>query len=282
MKYFSHFCNFAVENKRYTQMNSNIKALFFDIDGTLVSFKTHRIPQSTVDALQQAKRNGVKVYISTGRPIMIINNLGQIDHLIDGYITTNGARCFVGDTTVCLHPISRSDVMEVVADADRNDYSVIVVGERHLVVYHPTDVVRKVFVEGLGVTNLDFSTHLDDLAHEEVLQLTPFCSAQQEAQLMPRLHHCNSGRWHPAFTDITSGDADKGKGLHAMADYLGLDISQTMAFGDGGNDISIISEAGIGVAMGNAGDNVKAIADFVTSSVDEDGVRNALLHFGVI
>lgn len=263
-------------------MKRNIKALFFDIDGTLVSFRTHLIPQSTVEALQEAKRNGVAIYISTGRPLMIINNLGQIEHLIDGYITTNGARCFVGDHTVCLRPISRKDVDEVVADADRCDYPVIVVGERHLVVYHPTDIVRKIFVEGLGVVNLDFSTQLETLADEEILQLTPFCSAEQEAELMPRLSNCTSGRWHPAFTDITSGEADKGKGLHAMAQYLGLDIAETMAFGDGGNDISIIREAGVGVAMGNANEELKVCADFVTSSVDEDGVKNALLHFGVI
>ena len=86
-------------------MDKKIKALFFDIDGTLVSFKSHRIPQSTVDALEQAKKNGVKVYISTGRPKQIINNLGQIEHLIDGYITANGARCFVEDTLVSQHTI---------------------------------------------------------------------------------------------------------------------------------------------------------------------------------
>ena len=67
-----------------------------------------------------------------------------------------------------------------------------------------------------------------------------------------------------------------------MADYLGLNISETMAFGDGGNDITIVQEAGIGVAMGNAGDNLKAVADYITTSVDEDGVMNALLKYGVI
>lgn len=259
-----------------------IKALFFDIDGTLVSFQTHRIPQSTVDALEQAKRNGVKVYISTGRPKMIITNLGQIEHLIDGYITTNGARCFVGNHTVCQHPISQADVDRVVSAADRDGYPVIVVGERHLAIHHLTPIVEEIFVKGLGVDSLDFQTDLADLAGEDVLQLTPFCSEEQEKMLMPTLDNCTSGRWHPAFTDITAGDADKGKGLHAMAEYLGLDISQTMAFGDGGNDITIIREAGVGVAMGNAGDNVKAIADYVTTSVDEDGVKNALEHFGVI
>ena len=113
-------------------MDKKIKALFFDIDGTLVSFTTHRIPQSTVDALEQAKKNGVEVYISTGRPQLIINNLGQIEHLIDGYITTNGARCFVGDKVVSQHAILSEDVKTIIEAADRDDYPAIVVGEHHL------------------------------------------------------------------------------------------------------------------------------------------------------
>ena len=55
-----------------------------------------------------------------------------------------------------------------------------------------------------------------------------------------------------------------------------------MAFGDGENDISMLEFAGIGVAMGNAGDEVKAIADYVTDSVDDDGIEKALVHFGLI
>ena len=67
-----------------------------------------------------------------------------------------------------------------------------------------------------------------------------------------------------------------------MADYLGLNIEETMAFGDGGNDISIIKKAGVGVAMGNAGDELKQVADYITTHVDEDGVKNALIKYGVI
>lgn len=51
-----------------------IKAIFFDIDGTLVSFNTHRIPQSAIDAISMAKAKGVRIYISTGRPLSLINN----------------------------------------------------------------------------------------------------------------------------------------------------------------------------------------------------------------
>ncbi len=263
-------------------MERKIKALFFDVDGTLVSFRTHRIPQSTVDALEQAKARGVKVYISTGRPVVIITNLGQIEHLVDGYITTNGAHCFVGDDLVCRFPISPSDVQKVLDDSDRQDYPVIVVGERHIAVHNRKPIVDRLFVEGLGVDNLDFSLGVDDLKDEQILQLSPFCSAEQEEAFHESLENCNSGRWHPAFTDITAGEADKGNGLRHMADYLGLDIAETAAFGDGGNDISIIKAAGVGIAMGNAGEEVKEVADYVTTSVDDDGVRNALLHFGVI
>ena len=62
-----------------------IKAVFFDIDGTLVSFKTHRIPQSTLDAVAALRSRGIKVYIATGRPVPFIDNLGELEY--DGMIT---------------------------------------------------------------------------------------------------------------------------------------------------------------------------------------------------
>ena len=99
---------------------------------------------------------------------------------------------------------------------------------------------------------------------------------------MPDLPGCTSARWYPAFCDITSAAADKANGIRAIAKHLGIDISETMAFGDGGNDKSMLMAAGIGVAMGNAVDDVKAHANYVTTSVDEDGIKNALLNFGVI
>lgn len=260
-----------------------IKSLFFDIDGTLVSLSTHQIPQSTIDALAKAKANGVGVYISTGRPISLITNLRAIEPLIDGYITTNGALCLVGGTTVCCTPIDPIDVATLKADADANDYAVLVVGERDVRLYNPKPIFDTVFRDGLCVTNVDTSQPADEvLAEQRILQFSPFISQEQEAALMPRMSHCVSGRWHPAFTDITAKEADKGKGLAAMAKHLGLDISETMAFGDGGNDVAILRRAGIGVAMGNAGEAAREAADYITTSVDDDGIANALRHFNVI
>lgn len=260
-----------------------IRSLFFDIDGTLCSLKTHAIPESTVKALEAARTNGIKVFISTGRPIAIITNLGAIEHLIDGYITTNGAYCFVGDDVVRCTPIPEKDVRMMMRDAEEYGYPCIIAGDRGLAVFnHPKETVDRVFRRELNVTNIDMEKPVGDILAGHVFQVTPFFAAGHEPLLMARLSHCISARWHPEFTDITAREADKGKGLEVMAEYLGLDISETMAFGDGGNDISIIRQAGVGVAMGNAADEVKASADYVTTSVDDDGVMNALRHFGVI
>ena len=257
-------------------------ALFFDIDGTLVSFKTHEIAASTILALTQAKANGHKIYIATGRPINIITNLGAIDHLIDGYVTTNGARCFVGQETVLLNAIPQEEARLVVSDAQAKGYGLIVVGDRDLAVLDPNGDVDRIFRVELAVENLCKARPLEEVMSQPILQLTPFFTAEYEQELMPRIAGCISGRWHPAFTDITAISADKGRGLLAMASHEGFPPSDTVAFGDGGNDTSMIIAAGTGVAMGNALEQLKSAADYVTTSVDDDGVLNALRHLRLI
>lgn len=257
-------------------------ALFFDIDGTLVSFKTHEIPPSTVFALIQAKANGHKVFVSTGRPPLIITNLGAIGHLIDGYVTINGALCFVGEEVVRCIDIPKDAVQLLVKDAQEKNYGLIVVGEKDMAVLDPKGEAEQLFRNEIDVEIASGAKPLDAVLGQRILQLTPFFPEAYERELMKRIPSCNSGRWHPAFTDITAKGADKGEGIRTMAEHLGLDFQNTIAFGDGGNDSSMIKAAGIGVAMGNALESLKAEADYTTTSVDNDGIMNALRHLGLI
>lgn len=258
-------------------------ALFFDIDGTLVSFDTHQIPASTIFALTQAKANGHRVFIATGRPIQILTNIGAIEHLVDGYITTNGAHCFVGDEVVCTNAIAQQDVDIMLDDALRYDYSCVVASTTQFALYNPHPDFDQIFIQQLAVEGLNADCmNLEKALTEPILQFSPFFDIEHEQQLMPRLSGCISGRWHPAFTDITARGTDKGSALHKMSRHLGIDMAHTIAFGDGGNDLTMIREAGIGVAMGNANDLLKQHADHITTSVDDNGILQAFRHFGII
>ena len=257
-------------------------ALFFDIDGTLVSFKTHQIPDSTIQALTLAKKAGHKVFIATGRPPLIITNLGAIEHLIDGYVTINGALCYVGDQVISSKEIANRTARLVMQDAHEKNYGLIMVGEKDVAVLDPQGEVDKIFRREICVENLNQARPFEEVLQQRIFQLTPFFDEDYEKEILSLLTDCTAGRWHPAFTDITAKGADKGEGLLAMTQYLGLDPQHTMAFGDGGNDSSMIRTAGIGVAMGNALECLKKEADYVTTSVDEDGIWNALRHYGLI
>ena len=257
-----------------------IKALFFDIDGTLVSFKTHRIPESTVDILRKVKQQGIKVFIATGRPTQFIINLKQIEDLIDGWVTTNGANCFIGEKTIYRKEMKKEDIQQLIAYSDEQNFPVVIVGNKDIAVHHFNQLVDDTFHKGLGVDTLNFKEKdLEDLEGQDILQMTPFCNSEQEKYIMQKLKDSTSGRWCDAFIDITARGAEKGEGIAAIAKSEGFKIEETMAFGDGGNDNSMIIKAGIGVAMGNANNETKAVADYVTTNVDENGIRNALLHF---
>lgn len=258
------------------------KALFFDIDGTLVSFETHSIPQSTIDALEAAKRNGVKVFISTGRPRQLINNIGAVEHLVDGYVMATGACCTLGDQTVNLQTIPDNEARQMVRLSNELQFGCLVVGTRDLAIINPTDEMRHVVFDVLNVSYNSWDVPLAEVMDQGILQFTPFFTPEQEHTVLAAMPHCISTRWHPAFSDVTLSTADKGRGLLAITQALGISPDDTMAFGDGGNDVSIMHAAGTGVAMGNATDEVKSHADYVTADVDHDGISLALRHFGVI
>lgn len=259
-----------------------IKALFFDVDGTLVSFNTHNIPESTREALRLAHESGVKLFIATGRPHQLLNNIPEVEPLMDGYILATGALCTCGSRVVSEALIPHDEAVAVVDFCRERNLSAVVVGKDDLQIINRNEKFEHIFRNMLNVTYNKFDVPMEEVINQGVLQITPFLTASEEASILPHLPGCISSRWYPAFCDITSVNADKANGISSIAQHLGIDISETMAFGDGGNDLSMLRAAGTGVAMGNALDEVKTHAAYVTSSVDEDGIWNALKHFDII
>jgi Cof subfamily protein (haloacid dehalogenase superfamily) len=259
------------------------KALFFDIDGTLVSFNTHRIPSSTIEALEAAHAKGIKIFIATGRPKSIINNLSELQErkLIDGYITMNGAYCFVESKVIYKSPVLPEEVQAVAYFCKEKGVPCFFVGEHSMKVCQSNDLVRKIFFEFLQVNEIPVST-FEEATRDNIFQMTPFITVKEEKEIRPYIPDCEIGRWHPAFADITAKGNTKQKGMDEFIRHFGFLLEETMAFGDGGNDVSMLRHAATGVAMGQASDEVKQFADYVTDSVDDNGIRNAMKYFGII
>lgn len=268
----------TADNDRYHMQNDKkLKAFFFDIDGTLVSFATHRIPGSAVQAIAKAHSMGHKIVISTGRPTAIITNLGQLQQLglVDAYITMNGAYCYCGDKVLYSNPIDEEDARLIAGYAMEQGKPCVFVGEHDMSIAGENEEAMHIFGEDLAAPSLSRTDYDAPLA-KPLYQITPFFTDEQQRRIESQLKSCEMGRWHPAFVDVTAKGCTKAKGLDVVLDYFGMSIGQAVAFGDGGNDVPMLRHAGLGIAMGNANDEVKSQADRVTTSIDDNGIANAM------
>lgn len=257
-----------------------VKAIFFDIDGTLVSFNTHRIPESAIKALALVREKGIKVFIATGRHRSAINNLG--DEEFDGYVTMNGSYCVNKQgEAVYKHRIPSTDIESLLNYLENKEsFPCILVQENSLLMNFKNEKAEQIF-EQLSFPEPPMG-NLRDVPADNVYQLIAFFEEHQEERIMQVLPGCESTRWSPLFTDVVPKGSNKSVGIDKLLESYGITPQETMAFGDGGNDIAMLKHVGVGIAMGNAENEVKEAADYTTDGVDDDGIYNALKHFGII
>ena len=248
-----------------------IKAAFFDIDGTLLSFETHRVSEGTVRAFETLHRHGVRTFISSGRPKVLIP---PMPIGFDGYITMNGGLVFTPEETLFSNPIPRSDSEAWVDFAKQNRLCTMVFTREHMYASQLNTAGEQIRQQ------LEFEmppvVDIDAFRQHEAYQLIALMPASLDTQVASLLPHCRLPRWHPAFTDIVAHGNSKAIGMEAICRRFGIRQEETLAFGDGGNDIEMLQWAGIGVAMGNAADSVKQHADMVTTTVDEEGIEHTI------
>lgn len=256
-----------------------IKIAFFDIDGTLVSFKTHSVPLSTIHAIEQLRAKGVKVFVATGRHKDTINNLGELQ--FDGYVTMNGAYCYAGDEVIFKLPIPHEDVMSMLElQRSYKEFPVFFLAENRISAnFFNAETDELIKLINFPVPPIE---SIDVIRRREIFQMVSFFTGEDASYVMSKIPSCSDARWYPTFTDIINKDASKMVGVQKILDYYGFKPDEAMAFGDGGNDIPMLKAVEYSVAMGNAVDEVKAVANYVTTDVDSDGILNALQYFSVI
>lgn len=257
-----------------------IKAAFFDVDGTLVSFRTHKVPPSTEKAIEILKSKGIKVIISTGRSINHLDHVRYLD--FDGFITFNAGYCVDKEGTLLLRSgLASEDVASVIEEAKNTSLGFSFMSEKEVGIHNVTPEVRSVYAQlNLPIPPL---IDLDTYDISSVLQANIFIPQEEENAFMQRvMPNSVATRWSPAFADVNPKGQSKKNGVQVFCEQLGIHPSETISFGDGGNDVEMLKHTGIGIAMENATPETKRAADYVTNHVDEDGIWNALKMYNII
>jgi len=270
-------------------INNHYTLLVVDIDGTLLG-KSGTISNEDKAALARASDSGVQVVLSTGRVIQaslkIIHQLS-----LDGYhIFFDGALVANPETgeEVYISPITRECVRQVVELAHRQEIDLDLYSTTRYFVERETwaSDIRRIFF-GIQPNVVDFTKLW---RRETIIKGTLTVRSTEEKAKVENFYHQFKGQLNfsrtttPAYPDVdfinvVAPDVSKGRALEVLASFLGIPLAEVMAIGDGDNDVSLLSKAGLAVAMDNAPEELKAVADYVTFDVEHQGVAAAIDKF---
>lgn len=250
----------------------------FDIDGTLFDNQNRVVPDSTIKALRELKKNH-QIGIATGRAGFMLYAVEEIVDLVDYFVLINGQIVKAGDKTIFSEPIDTGLIAALVKDFEKFNLAYGFEGEKDEAISRVDDNV----VDSFAVLDLHLPpVNKNYFREREVYQVWVFCTPEMADELRRAHPYFQFIRWFDRGYDVLPVTASKGAAVKRLINHLGIDASDVVAFGDGDNDYEMIAEAGIGIAMGNASEKVKAAADYVTAPVDADGLYKALKHFKFI
>lgn len=257
---------------------NGIKIVFFDIDGTLFKLHTNEMTPKTLEALRKLRANGIKICIATGRSPMGLPKFEGIE--FDAYLTYNGSYCYADDKTIFSNSLQKNDVKQVLCNAAKMGKPVTVALKTEMSSNGlDADLEHYMAVENL---DLEVSEDFDEKVKDEVYQIMLACCPEEYDAILENVKHAKIATWWDKAVDIIPANGGKGMGIAAMLNYFGFDKSEALAFGDGNNDIEMLQAVGTGVAMGNASQDLKAVADVVCKDVSEDGIYWYCKEFGII
>src|SRR5690625_715268 len=253
------------------------KIIFLDIDGTLVD--EHKvIPLSTKKAIRQLQQAGVHVALATGRPPFMYEHIRK-ELNIQTYVSFSGQHAVVNGETVYQRPINAQSMIALHEQALTKKFPMVFMSDtimRSTVANHP---YVKQSLARLKFPYPEVEQHFP--LQQTVYQALLFCEAENN-NIKNDHTDLYFLRWHKYAIDILPKGGSKAVGINKVMEALNLDHENSYAIGDGMNDFEMFQEVGTSIAMGNAVKPLKEIADYVTDSVDEDGVINAFKKFALI
>lgn len=248
------------------------KLLFFDVDGTLYNSQK-QLSRTTKDAIAAAKQNGHIVAIATGRgPFMIEDIRRELG--IDTFVTYNGQYVVHDGDVVFTDELTKAQLTNIIDFAKARQEPVVFMTEREMIASVPEHEAI-----GASLATLKYPyprVEADYFKENPVYQLLLYTTSEHERLYAETFADVQLVRWHPASCDVLPKAGSKARGIQKLAETLGFSMDDTMAFGDGLNDVQMLAAAGIGVCMGNGHEQAKTAADYVVGHVDEDGLHEAM------
>lgn len=277
-----------------------IKAVFFDIDGTLIN-DSRTVLKSTEAAIKSLQEQGILVGLATGRgPFFVKPFMDKLD--LDFAVTYNGQYIFSKDRVISATPIDKQSLRDLIAYAKEHRKEISLGTEQAMqgskimtfgmssfsqwaTQFIPRKMTRTVSHGFNKIVSKALPQHEEDLLkliQEPIYQVLILADPAESAKIEADFPHLKFTRSSPYAADIINQGMSKLEGIRLVGQEYGFDIHQVMAFGDSDNDLEMLSGVGLSIAMGNGTSSVKEVAKHTTSSNSQDGIHRALEHFGIL
>lgn len=254
------------------------KIVFFDIDGTLVN-EHKEVPEDTINAVQELKEQGIEPVIATGRAPYFIKPLAE-KLGIDSFVCMNGAYVVYKGTPIYKREISKQSLEALVKLAGEHSHGLVFEGEHAFCADQADHPFITESVLSLKVELPDYNPEF--WRTDSIYQVFLHCLSDEEYLYEGLTSDFTLIRWHPKAMDVLPLGGSKAQGIEALLNKLGYTAADAVAFGDGLNDKEMLDLVGFGIAMGNSHPELLPFADFVTTHVDEQGIRNGLVKAGLL
>lgn len=262
-----------------------IKMLVFDVDGTLYDLKHHEIPASAIAAIQQAKQNGYLFVIASGRAHYGLG--AKLMELQPDYIISVSGGVVVDQhqSIITRHDFTKQDVEDLLQFCHTQEAGLILKFIDHMYIYqHPEKID---WLEGQRKSDIGeapFLSHPQQNHH--VLDLPQSASVHADPLIVQQVYGAHPTLQFLPYSedgfDVVLRGIHKGLGVQALMDHLRLDKEEVACFGDNYNDLEMMQVVGHPIAMGNAVEDIKKVAEFITATSDQDGIYIGLQYLHCI
>jgi Cof subfamily protein (haloacid dehalogenase superfamily) len=263
------------------------KLIALDMDGTLLT-TDKKVSMKTEAAIKAAEAKGVKIVLASGRPLVGITRYLEELNLLKGedyVLSFNGGLVLNTKTKkvvskLSLNGLDLKNIYKISKELNINIHAFS--AKDGLItpkISQYTEYEAK--MNGIEINIKDFNEIEDDEDIIKVMMIDPQEVLDPAIEKLPSeiYEKYSVFKSTPFFLEFTHKEVDKGLGLKKLGEYLGIKREEIIACGDAGNDLSMVNYAGLGVAMGNAVPEVKEVANYITTSNDEDGIANVIEKF---